>query len=281
MASRSNSGSNYSSVIAQVFADHYKKGLKEFTFLRDEISNVVQQLGIPCPKNLGDVVYAFRYRKRLPASITKTQPAGYEWIIEGAGTALYRFRLVRQSRIVPNKMFASIKIPDATPEIIGNYAFSDEQALLAKVRYNRLIDTFLGITAYSLQNHLRTTVKGIGQIEIDEIYIAVDKHGRQFVIPVQAKGGNDQHGVVQTRQDVACCASKFPELICRPVSVQFVSPTEIAMFEMTEIDGEIKIADEKHYHLVPAAEITHDDLLRYKRDAFKTNKTDTGDSSGL
>ena len=46
------------------------------------------------------------------------------------------------------------EIPDATPEIILSYALSDEQALLAKVRYNRLLDIFLGITTYSLQNHL-------------------------------------------------------------------------------------------------------------------------------
>ena len=61
---------------------------------------------------------------------------------------------------------AAIKIPDATPEIIAAYALGDdEQALLAKVRYNRLIDIFLGLTTYSLQNHLRTYVAGMGQIE--------------------------------------------------------------------------------------------------------------------
>ena len=91
-----------------------------------------------------------------------------------------------------------IKIPDATPEIISAYALNDEQALLAKVRYNRLIDLFLGITANSLQNHMRTTVKGIGQIEIDEVYVALDRRGIQYVIPVQAKGGKDQLSVVQT-----------------------------------------------------------------------------------
>ena len=45
----------------------------------------------------------------------------------------------------------------------------DGPALLAKVRYNRLVDIFIGITCYSLQNHLRTTVRSIGQVEIDEI----------------------------------------------------------------------------------------------------------------
>ncbi len=108
-------------------------------------------------------------------------------------------------------------------------------------------------------------MKDIGQIEIDEIYVGVDKHGRQYVIPVQAKGGRDQHGVVQTSQDVACCAAKFPQLMCRPVSVQFVTPTKIAMFELIEIGGEIKVVDEKHYNLVPASDITADDLTSYRK----------------
>ena len=59
------------------------------------------------------------------------------------------------------------------------------------MRYNRLIDIFLGVTCYSLQNHLRTTVTGIGQVETDEIYVGIDKAGQQFIIPVQAKGGTD------------------------------------------------------------------------------------------
>ena len=63
----------------------------------------------------------------------------------------------------------------------------DEQALLAIVRYNRLIDTFLGLTTYSLQNHLRTTVKGIGQIEIDDLYIGINHVGEGFIIPIEAK----------------------------------------------------------------------------------------------
>ncbi len=255
--------SDYSLIIAHVFFAHFKKGEHEFSFLRDEIVDAVKQLGIQRPKNIGDVVYAFRYRKKLPIEIIKTQPKGFEWIIVGAGRAAYHFRLVPLNRILPNVNLVSIKIPDSTPEIIGNYALGDEQALLAKVRYNRLVDIFLGVTAYSLQNHLRTSVKGIGQIEIDEVYVAVDKHGRQFVIPVQAKGGHDQHGVVQTAQDVACCADKFPGLICRPVSVQFVSSTQIAMFELTEENGIVKIVEEKHYHLVASSDITADDLKMY------------------
>jgi len=62
---------------------------------------------------------------------------------------------------------------------------------LALLRH-RLIDIFLGLTTYSLQNHLRTTVKGIGQIEIDELYFGIDREGCHHAIPVQAKGETDK-----------------------------------------------------------------------------------------
>lgn len=222
-------------------------------------------LRIDMPKNPGDVLYSFRYRYPLPSSITKTQPAGMEWIIEGAGRAKYEFRLVPINRIAPNPNLLATKIPDATPEIVTAYALSDEQALLARIRYNRLIDVFLGIAAYSLQNHLRTTVKGMGQIEIDEIYGGVDRHGCQFVIPVQAKGGNDQLSTVQTKQDLACCAEKFPTLVCRSVSTQFMDDSRIAMFELCLDDnGLVKVVEERHYLLVPASEISAADLKNYR-----------------
>ena len=75
----------------------------------------------------------------------------------------------------PDSVLATTKIPDGTPSIVKKHSISDEQALLAIVRYNRFIDIFLGIACYSLQNHLRTTVTGIGQIETDEIMLVLIK----------------------------------------------------------------------------------------------------------
>lgn len=253
----------YGKLVVSIFRSGYTKGSREFFFQRSDMEIAAESLGISLPKNLGDIVYSFRYRYPLPAEITDTQPKGMEWIIEGAGKARYVFRLVPVNRIVPRNDLAETKIPDSTPEIIGAHSLSDEQALLARVRYNLLVGTFLGVTAYSLQNHLRTTVSGIGQIEIDEVYLAVDKFGRQFIIPVQAKGGHDRHGVVQTLQDIAWCRAKFPELICRPVSVQFLSSDKIAMFELMEQDGTVKVVEERHYRLVPAHDISHDELQWY------------------
>lgn len=254
----------YATLIEKIFFDHYTKGAKEFAFVRPEMKQAAKDLDIVLPDNLGDVLYSLRFRTPMPSKILDTQPAGYEWIIELAGRAKYLFRLAKKSRIVPNPSLATIRIPDSTPEIIAAYALDDEQALLAKVRYNRLIDIFLGLTTFSLQNHLRTTVKSIGQIEIDELYVGIDKFGCHYVIPVQAKGGTDQISIVQTTQDMRWCAGKFPTLRCRPISAQFVTSEQIALFELTVEDGEIRVVEERHYKLVPAAELDRKEVTAYR-----------------
>ncbi len=255
----------YQALVADLFFRSYKKGVTMIAFTREELVATAAKLGIAVPKNPGDVLYSFRYRNPLPPEILKTQPPRQEWVIEGSGRALYEFRLVPINRIAPNESLVTIKIPDATPEIISSNSLSDEQALLARVRYNRLIDIFLGITTYSLQNHLRTTVKGLGQIEIDEVYVGVDRHGCQYIIPVQAKGGSDQLSTVQAKQDIACCAEKFPNLVCRAISAQFMEDSRIAMFELRlETDGLVKIVEERHYCLVPANQIESLDLTSYR-----------------
>ena len=251
-------------LIESIFFDHFADGVTEFEFARTDIEAKAQQLEIILPSNLGDVIYSVRYRSALPDRILSTQPDGQEWIIEGAGRAQYRFRLVTATRILPRHDLVQIEIPDATPEVIRAYALDDEQALLAIVRYNRLVDTFLGLTTYSLQNHLRTTVKGIGQIEIDELYVGIDKHGCHFIIPVQAKGGKDQIGVVQTTQDIRFVEQRFPDMRCRALSVQFMDGGTVAMFELTLQDGTIKVVEERHYRLVPADRLNQSAIRAYR-----------------
>lgn len=259
------SQSRYKSLIEKVFFGRYVVGEQSVAFEREDLVTAASELGMRLPKNLGDVIYSIRYRTPMPVSILNIQPEGMEWIIEGAGRSKYVFQLVRINRILPNRELIVVKIPDATPEIVNAYALSDEQALLAIVRYNRLIDLFLGLVAYSLQNHLRTTVQSVGQVEIDEIYVAVDRSGRQFVLPVQAKGGTDQLSVVQTKQDIACCAEKYPNLICRAISAQFMEDDLIALFELAVVDDEIKVVEERHYRLVTSDLIDEDDLRLYSR----------------
>jgi hypothetical protein len=264
MPKADSSSNRYKVLIERIFRDRYRKGMSRVEFERDELAAQAAKMGIEVPKNLGDIIYSFRYRTEMPETIVRTQPPGKEWIIEGAGRAKYAFVLARLNRIVPNEELVTIAIPDATPEIIRAYALDDEQALLGIVRYNRLVDTFLSLTTYSLQNHLRTTVKDVGQIEIDELYFGIDKHGCHYVIPVQAKGGNDQISVVQTKQDLAWCSQRFPGMRCRAISAQFLSDQRVAMFELTLQRDLIKVAEERHYKLVPAKSLDSKAIISYR-----------------
>lgn len=264
MAKTEKKAAAYDSIINDIFFSHFKKGTKTFEFEREELRESGARVGVAVPKNLGDIIYTYRYRRALPQAVRDTCAAGSEWIISGVGSGRYAFRLVPITKIEPQAGRYQIKVPDATPEIVSQHALSDEQALLAKVRYNRLIDIFTGITTYSLQNHLRTQVDGV-QLEIDELYLGIGSTGAQYVLPVQAKGGSDRIGRVQLEQDVVYCQRQFPNLTTRAIAAQFMEAGVIAMFELTVSDERVRIVEERHYKLVPAAEITAEDLEVMKR----------------
>jgi hypothetical protein len=252
----------YAQVLELIFHDRFKEGARVVPFSRENVVQACNKLEIDVPKNLGDVIYTYRYRKPLPDSIRNAAPEGLSWIIVGEKDAHYRFELKKTANFIPSESLYAIPIPDSTPSIIAQYALTDEQAVLAKVRYNRLVDLFLRANCFSLQNHLRTKVREIGQIEIDELYIGVDRRGSQCIVPVQAKGGSDILGVVQIMQDMAFCNERFPGLVCRPVGAASLPGNRIAMFEFVKDKDEIVIIDEKHYALVPSETISVEDLER-------------------
>lgn len=256
----------YSQIIEQVFFDNYVEGAHSVPFKRAELKAVGQRLGME-PKNLGDVLYSFRYRQNLPQKILDKQPAGLVWAIFPAkhSPAAYRFAAVPFSLVNPTPGLTLTKIPDATPGMIEMYTLSDEQSLLAKLRYNRLLDIYSGVTTYSLQSHLRTSIDE-AQVETDEVYVGVDTHGAHYVFPIQAKGGTDNLSVVQIWQDFKMCQKKFPGLIVRPVAAQFMADDIIALFSF-EWDGAdgitITPGGERHYRLVRPSELSPVELAAY------------------
>lgn len=254
----------YLQIIEHIFLSIHKKGEQEVLFSRSDIEKTATKLGIRLPKNIGDVIYSFRYRVPLPSSILKRAPKGKEWIIRPAGRGKYRFVATEVAQITPTKQMAETKVPDATPGLISMYALNDEQALLARLRYNRLVDIFTRVTCYPLQSHLRTTIPQLGQVETDEIYIGVDRRGAHYVFPIQAKGKTDRLNVVQIEQDIALCRHKFPHLICRPIAAQFMPDDRIALFEFEESGRGIVVSLEKHYRLLPPEEIDQEELTDYQ-----------------
>ncbi len=254
----------YDQIIEHVFFSHYDLNLGGFHFQRSELAQAARELEITAPANLGDILNHFRFRADMPQRIRDTIPDDQFWIIRLAGRSQYQFAISPLSFLVPTVGMSITKVPDSTPGIVAKYRLSDEQALLAKLRYNRLIDVFTGTTCYSLQNHLRTTVTELGQVETDEIYVGIDKRGSHYTFPVQAKGGNDRLSIVQIEQDFALCAAKFPSLICRPIAAQFMAEDVIALFDFELGENGVSRLSEKHYRLAPPDGVTAADLAQYR-----------------
>lgn len=266
-------------IIAKIFAERYRPGRREVAFTRDDLVVAAEEMGEPRPKNLGDIVYSLRYRVPLPENIREKAPPGREWAIFPGGNAVYVLRPVPFNLIEPRPGLRTVRLPDATPGVIASYALSDEQALLARVRYNRLLDVFTGLACYPLQSHLRTSIKVISlidgsqsssQVETDDLYVGLDEHGTHYILPVQAKGGSDILSVIQIWQDFRVAEQKFPNLKARPVAAQFMANDVIALFEFAEFNNEITVAREHHYKLVPPDHLTPQELAAYRTAAETT-----------
>lgn len=84
-------GNRYSKLLENIFTRNHKSGMDKVPFQREELEKAAKRLRIKLPKNIGDVIYSFRYRANLPESIQKSAPEGREWVIRSIGKAKYEF----------------------------------------------------------------------------------------------------------------------------------------------------------------------------------------------
>lgn len=249
-------------VIERVFKKNYQPGASEVLFTVDDIREAVAAVTKEKPDykegNIFDVKYQFvSGRRPLPASIDQFGP----WMIAGRGKAKYAFvKLAERPEVQVQQDLEVILLPDSTPEIVIEYAGSDEQGILAKLRYNRLLDIFLQITCYHLQNHWKTTIKNKGQCEIDDLYVGLNTTGKQFVVPVEAKSYGDHLNKTQIVQMIDFASARYSKLILRPVGVQEMKDGSLVFVEFTPADhpNDVKIRDSRRYKLVPMAEVPTD-----------------------
>ena len=109
------------------------------------------------------------------------------------------------------------------------------------------------------------------------LYVGVDLNGVQYIIPVQAKGEDENVGAVQAIQDIYCCREKFPDLVCRAIAAKTVDVEEapdgseiqtIAMVELAIANKyDVWIPRQERYQLVPASMISADELETYRKTA--------------
>ncbi|MBT1174285.1 hypothetical protein JS530_01955 [Bifidobacterium sp. LC6] len=243
-------------ILLHIFSSTYSAGMESVPFSRDDIRKAAGEIGVSVPKNLGAPIYDYRSHATIP-EIESTAPDGKKWVIRSKASDRYAFELASWSYTDFDQTLLTTEIPDATPEIILAASRNDEQALLAKIRYNRLADIFLGLTTYSLQSHLRTNLPNGAQAEVDEVYVAIGSDGKQYIIPVEAKGERERIGIVQVEQSLAVCEMKWPGYTPIAIGVQPLSDDCIAMFKFGFSEGgssgEVKKIGERHYRLASHA----------------------------
>jgi len=242
---------HYDQIILALFRRHYQLGLKRLVFEKDEIEDVCQELNVKV-RNIPDIPYTYRVRRELPNEIAST---GY-WAIESAGKSAYAFILLENPPRFDIRFqdYEPINIYNAIPEIVDEFLRRDEQSLLTKLLYNRLVDIFCGLTCFHIQNHYRSFVDGVGEVELDALYVGINKSGNLFVIPVEAKSqaDHDMVGRIQISQMTHLVKQDFSGLACRILAVKELPDKTIGVIEFNDKDNpdEIKILSVSRYKLI-------------------------------
>jgi hypothetical protein len=246
--------SQYDEVILEVFLHHYHEGANRLVFKKDELAEVCRNHGITV-RNIPDIIYTYRARRTLPAKILATG----HWAIEPAGRGAYAFRLLRNSPHfeIPLADYAPVNIYNAIPEVVEGLLRHDEQSLLTRVLYNRLVDIFTGLTCFHIQNHYRSFVTGMGEVELDALYVGVDKTGTLFVLPVEAKSQAESEmlGRIQVSQMAKLVRQDFAQLHRRVLAVKALADGTIAMVEFDDHEepDEIGIVSVSRFRLIRRA----------------------------
>jgi len=243
--------SQYDEVILEVFLRHHQPGVERLIFEKDELAEICLKHGITV-RNIPDIIYTYRARRMLPDRILTSG----HWAIEPAGRGTYAFRLLRNPPHfeIPFQDYEPVDIYNAIPEVVEGLLRQDEQSLLTRILYNRLADIFTGLTCFHIQNHYRSFVEEMGEVELDAIYVGVDRGGTLFVIPIEAKSQaeNEMIGRIQVSHLVKLVRQDFGKLQRRIIAIKALQDGTIAMVEFNDQEDpdDLKILTVGRYRLI-------------------------------
>jgi hypothetical protein len=259
LLSHGNNSTVYVPIILKIFRDSYIEGAASIDFSLDDIRRVADELNVrERTRNAGDVVYRMRARTKLPPEIVE---AGFN-ILRQVGRGKYR--LEKGANIIVNledepKVNEAIDITPLPvrrllPEDISEI---DEQGLLTIISYCKLLDHFTGLTVYRLRNHVRKSVKGVGQAEVDavDVGVALSEEEDPIVFPIEAKAREDAVNKVQIAAQVQFARQYFPAYEIRPLAIKIDDRSLVHFIEFTN-------------------EIEPNDLAVVRRSTYKINLSD-------
>ncbi|WP_315784688.1 MULTISPECIES: hypothetical protein [unclassified Bradyrhizobium] len=248
----------YVPVILKIFKARYRPGASSVLFSLDDVRNAVEEVRAESKdpnaissRNPADVVYRMRSRTVLPDEILNL---GFH-ILRPIGRGQYQFEKATAGIIEPPATAPTSAI-DTTPMPVRRLlpetvAEMDEQALLSVISYCRILDHFTGMTIYRLRSHVRKSVPGVGQAELDAIDVGIAKSDDDvpIIFPIEAKAVADALNRVQIHNMVQYARRYFPGLTVRPlaVKVDYQSVVHIMEFNSPNKAADLKVVRAKSY----------------------------------
>ena len=248
----------YVPVILKLFEDRYRPGASSVIFSLDDVRNAVEAVRAKSmfpdkisSRNPADVVYRMRSRTKLPDEILSK---GFH-ILRPIGRGQYQFERAAAG-IIEAPANVPISTIDSTPMPVRRLlpetaAEMDEQALLSVVGYCSLLDHFTGMKIYRLRSHVRKSVPGIGQAELDaiDVGIASSEDDVPVIFPIEAKAVSDALNHVQIHNMVQYAKHYFPGLTVRPLAIKVDRESVIHLmeFNVPQRPGDLRIVKSASY----------------------------------
>lgn len=245
-------------VILKLFMDRWRPGASTVVFSLDDVRTAVEAVRATSTepdrissRNPADVVYRMRSRTVLPKEILDK---GFH-ILRAVGRGRYQFEKA-SSGIIEVPVNALVAAIDQTPMPVRRLlpetmAEMDEQALLSVVGYCKLLDHFTGMKIYRLRSHVRKSVPGIGQAELDaiDVGIASGEDDLPVIFPIEAEAVSDELNRVQVFNMIQYAAHYYPRMTVRPLAlkVDYQSAVHFMEFNVASRPGDLRIVRSASY----------------------------------
>ena len=129
----------------------------------------------------------------------------------------------------------------------------DEQALLTVASYCKLFEHFAEMTIFRLRSHVRKSVPGVGQAELDAVDVGIvgSDDTAPTIFPIEAKALADALNRVQVCNMVDYCRHYFPSFAIRPLAlkVDIESLIHIMEFNTPTKAADLRIVRSQSYAL--------------------------------
>jgi hypothetical protein len=242
----------YGPILLHIFKQRWRQGTPTVLFTLDDVRNAADALNLEV-RNPADLIYRMRSRTVLPKEILDK---GF-YILRAIGRGQYQFEKGSSTIFEPLDSVPTEAI-DITPLPVRRLlpetmAEMDEQAVLTVASYCKLFDHFTGLQVYRLRSHVRKSVPGVGQAELDAIDVGVALRDDEMpiVFPIEAKAAADALNRVQIFNMIQYSKHYFPEMTVRPLAIKVDYDSILHLMEFSSVAraADLKIVRSASYVL--------------------------------